>query len=176
MTRPRMRPTFEETLPTSIANVTAQLISGLKDPEAPVRGKVGLRSAEIVVARSERDFWSPYLSLAFDEREGRVIMFGRFSPHPSVWSGFLASYTILGSIALFAGIYAFSQWSIGQSPTALYVVVGALFFLGTSFGSTFIGQNLGSDQMYVLRHFVDRCIERAAEQKPADRGVEGPEG
>lgn len=169
-----MRPTFEETLPTSIPRVTAQLIAGLRDPASEVRGKVGLKSAEIVVKRGERHFWSPYLSLAFDERDGRSIMFGRFSPHPSVWSGFIASYSILGSIAIFAGIYAFAQWSIGQSPTALYVFGGALFFLCTSFGSTFIGQSMGSDQMYVMRHFVDRCAERAVEgARTEDPGPQG---
>ncbi len=170
-----MRPTFEETLPTSIEAVTAELITALKEPEGEVRGKVGLRSAELVMRRGERHFWSPYLSLAFDVREGRPIMFGRFSPHPSVWSGFLASYTVLGSLALFALIYAYSQWSIGQRPTGLYVAAAALFFLMTSFGSTFVGQNLGSDQMYLLRSFVDRCVERAGAPRAAavDRGPEG---
>lgn len=168
-----MRPTFEETLPTSISRVTAQLIAGLQDPESEVRGKVGLKSAEIVVKRGERHFWSPYLSLAFDEQDGKAIMFGRFSPHPSVWSGFIASYSILGSIAVFAAIYAFSQWSLGQPPSAIYVCIAALVLLGTSYGSTFVGQNLGSDQMYVMRHFVDRCIERAVD---ASKGVDGPQG
>lgn len=168
-----MRPTFEETLPTSISHVTAQLIAGLKDPHAEIRGKVGVRSAELVMKRGDRHFWSPYLSLAFDERDGKSIMFGRFSPHPSVWSGFIASYSVLGTTAIFAAIYGFSQWSLGQSPTALYACAASLFLLGTSYGSTFIGQNLGSDQMYAMRHFVDRCIERAAD---SPRGPDGPQG
>lgn len=171
-----MRPTFEETLPASIESVTAALVAALKEPDGEVRGKVGLRSAELVMSRGDRHFWSPYLSLAFDVRDGRTVMFGRFSPHPTVWSGFLASYTVLGSIALFALIYAYSQWSIGQAPTGLYVAATALFFLGTSYGSTFVGQNLGSDQMYVLRAFVDRCVERADAASHAPNPAVGPEG
>lgn len=165
MSRPRIRPTFEETLPTSIARVTSELIDALKDEHAPVRGKVGRLSAEIVIVRAERVFWSPHLSLAFDERDGRAIMFGRFSPHPSVWSGFVASYALFAIIAICGSIGGYSQWSIGQRPTALYAVLMAMVGFGTSYGAAFIGQSMALDQVYAMRHFVDRCIERASERE-----------
>lgn len=164
MTRPRLRPSFREDLPVSIPVLTEVLVEALKDEHSPLRGKVGTLSADIVVCRAERHFFSPYLSLAFDVRDGQPVMFGRFSPHPSVWSGFLASYALLGTVALFGSIFAFSQWSIGQTPTALYAVAVALVLLASSYGSTFIGQNLGMEQMYAMRHFVDRCVERAVEK------------
>ena len=168
MTRPRLRPSFREELPVSIPLLTEVLVEALKDEDSVLRGKVSAKSADILVRRSDRHFFSPYLSLAFDERDGKPVMFGRFSPAPGVWSGFLASYALLGTVALFGSIFAFSQWSIGASPTALYAVAIALVLLASSYGSTFIGQNLGMEQMYVMRHFVDRCIERAVEKGALD--------
>jgi uncharacterized integral membrane protein len=94
-----------------------------------------------------------------DEPDGSVIR-GRFSPHPHVWTMFMAVYILLAIIALGGLSYGMVQYTLGQSPWSLLIAPAAVALFGFVYGATLIGQGLGAEQMYTMRSLVDRtCVD-----------------
>jgi hypothetical protein len=108
----------------------------------------------------ERTFWSPYLNLEVeDEPDGSAIR-GRFSPHPNVWTMFMAVYILLALAALGGLSYGMVQYTLGQPPWSLWVAPVAAALFGFVYGATLIGQGLGAEQMYTMRSLIDRaCVD-----------------
>jgi hypothetical protein len=62
------------------------------------------------------------------------------------------------------------QWSLGQTPVALYVAPGAALLAGLVYGASFVGQGTGSEQMYLLRARLTETVEGEEESEPGRRG------
>jgi len=136
------------------------LRSGLEDESGSLRGQVFRKHAVVQMRDAERTFWSPYLNLEVeDEPDGSAIV-GRFSPHPNVWTMFMAIYILLALTALGGLSYGIVQYTLGQTPWSLWIVPAALGLYGFVYGATLIGQGLGAEQMYTMRSLVDRaCVD-----------------
>jgi hypothetical protein len=171
--RPRMRPRFEISLASQEGDeLLAELERRLKAGTlGDVVGRVLPKHAELTSAERMRHVWSPRLTLHVEsEEDGAVWLSGRFSPHPSVWTGFLTLYSTLFLLGTFALIFGFSQWSLGMAPWALLGVPAAVALAGFTYGAAFIGQGLGSEEMYLLRSFLDealRAVRGQDAQEPA---------
>ena len=68
---------------------------------------------------------------------------------------------ILIALAGLAGIsYGIVQYTLGQSPWALWIAPAALALFGFVYGATLIGPGLGAEQMYTMRSLIDRaCVD-----------------
>jgi len=155
-----MRPRFEFQLPVAPETWLEALRSALQDDAGSLRGQVFRKHAVVEMRDGERTFWSPYLNLEVeDEPDGSAIR-GRFSPHPNVWTMFMAVYILLAIIALGGLSYGMVQYTLGQPPWSLLVAPAAVALFGFVYGATLIGQGLGAEQMYTMRSLVDRaCVE-----------------
>ncbi len=162
-----MRPRFELQLPIARETWLEALRSALQDDAGSLRGQVFRKHAVIEMRDGVRTFWSPYLNLEVeDEPDGSVIR-GRFSPHPHVWTMFMAVYILLAIIALGGLSYGMVQYTLGQSPWSLLIAPAAVALFGFVYGATLIGQGLGAEQMYTMRSLIDRtCVD--ALDAPAD--------
>lgn len=83
---------------------------------------------------------------------------GRFTPYPSIWTGFAFSYLALIVLALFASVWGLSQWLIDQRPTALWAALGCCVAMGLLWWSAQVNQRLALGQMEALRGAVDGVI------------------
>jgi len=154
-----MRPRFQVELPHTGTAFLDQLRDDLTQSDE-CQGNVFRRHAMLQPRAGERIFWSPYLNLEVRERDdGAHIVCARFSPHPSVWTAFMATYAALGFAALAGLVYGGSQAMLGHSPWALLVAPISLALAGFVYGAAFIGQGLGAEQMYELRAVVDRAVQ-----------------
>lgn len=166
--RPRMRPVFEIPLDggngidgggvTVLGTLRALLASGTTG----VEGQVIERHAVLQLPAARRTLLSPFLNLEVTERDGRPVLKGRFSPHPNVWTGFLAVYLFLGMAGTVFGWYGLSQWTVDEPPTMLLGVPGSLAAIAFVYGAAVIGQGLTADEMYDLRALVDRAVREGA--------------
>jgi hypothetical protein len=169
MSRPRMRPRFTVPLPGDAEAARRRIRAALEADGCDVRGGCVGERVELRVPEEEQHYWSPHLSLVFDDDDGHWVARGRFGPHPHVWTMFLAIYAHVAFVGIGGAMYGISQWLVGQEPWALWALplcagVGALVYL-----SAFYGQGLGSDQMYRLRAFVERALEpEPPTEPPAD--------
>jgi len=163
-----MRPGFERSLPGAGALFFQLLHEALERGECPCRGKVFSDHAILEIREEDQHFWSPHLGLKIlppQEEGGLSILQGRFSPNPGVWTLFVAVYALLGIAAIGGFVYGLAQWSMDEGPWAFLAIPVAIFLAAFTYGAAFIGQGLGAEQMFFLRSFTERILERAREQQ-----------
>jgi hypothetical protein len=120
----------------------------------------------------KQTFWSPYLNLEVEDEPDGLAIRGRFSPHPHVWTLFMAVYILLAILALGGLSYGIVQHTLGQAPWSLLIVPAAVALSGFVYGATLIGQGLGAEQMYLMRSLVDRAGAAVLDSR-IDAGASG---
>lgn len=177
------RPTFALEVPQRAQAVQDLLKERLMDPRLEVKwarapgggsGDVDSERGRLVshvlvtFRQDQRHFWSPWLNLDLIERDGHAHLAGRFSPHPSVWTGFAFAYMALSVTSFFALVFAYSQWAIGSAPAALGVLPVTAALAASLWWSAQIGQRLARTQMATIRALLDQALgELAHEAAPA---------
>ena len=156
-----MRPRFAFQLPVERETWLGALRKLLDEEPEVCKGQVFRKHAVIEVRDDARSFWSPYLNLEVEDEPGGSAIRGRFSPHPHVWTLFMAIYILLTILALGGLVYGIVQLTLGESPWGVFIMPGAAALFGFVYGATLIGQGLGAEQMYVMRSIVDRATEHA---------------
>ncbi|MBP6633458.1 MAG: ABC transporter ATP-binding protein [Kofleriaceae bacterium] len=161
MERPRARPKFTLHDPRSPDEIAACLRVHLERGPGKVTGDVMRRTVMLTIAEEHRHFWTPHLDLQLGEAKGGgTHLDGTLGPHPKLWYTFLMVQAMFAMASIAAAVYLFSQWSVGGALLWPAVVLGAMLFGGGfSYGAAYVGQGLGSDQMYELRSFVDHALE-----------------
>lgn len=114
----------------------------------------------VTVPAAVRHFWSPWLTIEITPREHEAHVLARFSPHPSVWTGFAFCYLSLGLVALVAiTIGAAGAWLPDSSQTwAFWVAAAAAAAMVGLWLTAQIGQRLASEQMALLRAELERAL------------------
>ena len=158
MSAPRMRPTFElETHREPV--VIMSCIQGAVGESSQFEGQFTRHHAMVSIERSKRHFWSPWLHLDIRNENGQRLLFGRFSPHPSIWTGFMFAYLALAVLAFFAVVFGLSQQMAGQTPWAYYAVpVCALVAVGLWLAAQ-AGQKLAQKEMADLKLLIESCLK-----------------
>ena len=158
---PRMRPGFRIPVPGDGSRVLEQLSRKLGAPDSPLVGQVVRCHAFLQLPRERRSLLSPFLNLELaDDAEGTQLV-GRFSPAPNVWTGFMAVYIFLGLLGFSGLILGWAQTTVDEFPWGFIVLPAALALIAFVYGAAFIGQGLTADEMYELRAFVDRAVEKS---------------
>ena len=162
MQRPRARPRFSIHDARPPDQVSAVIRQHLQQSEVAI-GDVLRRTAWITVPNAQRTFWSPYLDLQLaDDSSGGTHVDGVLGPHPKLWYTFLMVQAMFAMASIAAAVYLFSQWSVGGNLILpALALVAMLVGGGLSYGAAYVGQGLGSNQMYDLRAFVESALRDA---------------
>ena len=160
-----MRPHFDIPLSGDGSDVLAAVKEGLDASGAPFVGGVLASHGYLRMPRRERSLLSPNLNLELLEERGTTTLRGRFTPHPSVWMGFMAVFLVLGMIGLGGLMYGFAQLTLTERETpwsmlAAPVCGGLIAFV---YGAAFVAQGLVQDEMYSMRAWVEN-IARVVEK------------
>ena len=175
MSIPKMRPTFNLQVGMPPDGVITRLRGLIDATGGRFTGKVVGRHIILTVRAQDRHFWSPWLEIevtgAGEGGSGAnpganpgvnpgagAELRGRFTPHPSIWTGFAFGYFSLIVLALFAGVWGLSQWMIDERPTALWAALVCCVVMGLLWWSAQVGQKLARGQMEVLREAVAGAI------------------
>lgn len=161
--RPQARPEAEFVTPLEPAEVLRRFEARLQEPGCPVEGQLVEGHVELYVHPGERHVWSPWLSLEVRTEVDGTHVRGRFGPHPHVWTGFMALYSVLAFLGVIAAMYGWAQLRLDEPATALLGVPGALALGAFIYGAEWIGKGLGTEQMFVMRDFVLRVLEPRAQ-------------
>lgn len=154
-----MRPRVELVTGCPPEEVIAKVRAALKQEDAGVvRGQMGGTHLALNIDEGERHFWSPWLDAHVYEHADGAMIRGRFMPHPSIWTFYILAYSVLVTGGLIAGIYGIMQVITGSGSWGLWIPPLAVLLAGGLFGSAFVGQRLGADQMVVLRDFLERTF------------------
>jgi hypothetical protein len=158
---PLPRPTF--TLP--LAPPRDEAIEAIREgftetPELAGRWRGKGRWAELYLPESERRIWSPYLSIRLDDEPSGCTLYGRFAPHPEVWTFFMFLYFLVAFLVLFGSTLAYVQWSSGEAAWGLWALWVGVPVLGLIHVASIVGERLGRDQMVRLRDELERVLDR----------------
>ena len=163
----RMRPTFSLETHLSAEN-TMRCIkeSFCKKSEADAddgpasiyRGQFVGNHAMISIVESRRHFWSPWMHLDIRETESGRHVFGRFSPHPSIWTAIMFTYLAIAAIVSFALMFGISQQLSGQPAWAYYVIPIGLIVALILWLAAKAGQKLAEDQMQEMKTRIENCL------------------
>ena len=167
-----LRPTFTIGVAEPTGVVLRRLRARMAAPQVEVRWARQPGGGEATTVREDQDhvvlcmipevrhFWSPWLMLDVQAEDGATHLFGRFSPHPSVWTGFAFCYLTLTAIGFFALIFAWaSQLSgSGNSWLGLLAPLCAAIAFALWWASQ-VGQRLARAEMVRLRDCVYAAVE-----------------
>ncbi len=172
-TLPRPRPRFE----LHSARPPAAFLDAARralESSTQVRGLVVPPSRlELTVPHERRHLWSPQLTVdVVPEGEGARLR-ARFGPDPHIWTLYVALYSVSVLFAVGCLVYGVSQWVAQQSPWALYLTPLALLFAGLVYGASFVGQGLGSAQMYELRAWLEARVAELDEAPAPPQDAQG---
>ncbi len=156
---PPIRPTFEHALDMTEAQTIEALTAAFEaDRLHPfqIQGKHIL----VTVPKASRHFWSPYLSMEASEHENRTVLHGRFSPKPTIWTGFMLSYIALTTAGCFGLMFGGSQMIVGHSPALAFMLT--VFFLLAALGmylASQVGQKLAQAQIEELHALILEALK-----------------
>lgn len=161
MSTARLRPTLRLPLvadrDTAIAEIRRRLVADERFA-GQWRGKG--RWAELCVSHEERRLWSPHVSLRLDaEAESGCTLFGRFAPHPEVWTFFMSLYVGLAFGVVFGAVLGYVQWVSNEAAWGFWVVGAGLPAIGGIHLAGAVGQWLGEGQMVRLTEEVDGLLD-----------------
>lgn len=157
MISPRMRPRFEMRVPFSSSEALYRLQQKLSHPDGLCIGELAGNQLHLNISPKHQRIWSPHLNLEIKQEDDQAIIYGHFGPRPDIWTLTMALYAIFGFIALMGLMFAASQWMLGMSVWALWVVAGALLMGAIVYILALIGQGLGQDQMTRLLSYVEEA-------------------
>lgn len=166
--RPRARPRFTLDLPITPDAVTERVRVHLERCGGKVTGSVFRRTIMLTVCKEETHFWSPHLDVQLEETSiGGTRVAAMFSPHPHVWTAFLGVQLAFGLLSLVAAMWVLSVWLLGQRDWWALGVLGLMLFGGGfSYGAAYVGQGIGSEQMYELRAFLEEALREEHAGEP----------
>jgi hypothetical protein len=118
----------------------------------------------LTVPANARHFWSPWLTIEVEPRaptSARVS--AMFSPHPSVWTGYLFGYLALAVVLLFSLIYAaaIAMSGDGGAPWSLWIGGGAIVAMLGMWYASVVGQRLARAQMDALQGALAEVLAHA---------------
>lgn len=169
--KPRMKPKFIIPLNEQGDRVLLRLDKLIRSGKFPVTGSVLKQHAFVQIPRENRSLLSPYLNLTIKKVDGQCYLMGRFSPHPHVWTGFMAIYGFLIFLGMCGLVYGWAQQTIGESAVAMWLFPASLLACAFVYGAAVIGQGLTAHEMYTLRVVVDRAVENCV-LPPEEAGAE----
>ncbi|MEM7626973.1 MAG: hypothetical protein AAF333_15365 [Planctomycetota bacterium] len=182
MSRPVMRPSFWLTLGLAPERAVERFESGLARGDYPVVAQRAGLHMTVTVSPALRHFWSPWMNLEFSHHDPQApptdtsdvvedavaaasggastTVHARFSPAPSIWTGFMLAYVALGTLTFFALMYAAAQWMLESSPTMLWAALGFAVAWAGLWWVSWVGQRLAYDQMMLLREVLEKEFGR----------------
>ena len=115
-----LRPRFKIESKYSPEEIIQKICTQIKDKEAPCEGSIITNHVVLRLPDPDVHFWSPQLSIDVSEKINGSIIKGLFGPSPNVWTMFMFFYMGIGIFGLFGLFYGLSQWTIGNTPYALW--------------------------------------------------------
>ncbi|MBL4591243.1 MAG: hypothetical protein JKY96_04720 [Phycisphaerales bacterium] len=161
----KMRPTFEFPSKLTQDQTVEQLRTLIDKDHHPDDGRIAGTHLMLVIPPTARHFWSPWLHIEVHEEDQHASVHGRFSPNPSIWTGYMLAYSAILVLLFFAGIFGVAQLMMNNTPWAFAIIPIFLIIAAAMYWSSLVGQRLANDQMHELHDAVQAKLK---ETSPSD--------
>lgn len=158
------RPRFSETIDLDVEEAQASVLREVERGGHRCEVKTFPGFITLRIPEQDRHFWSPRLTLHLDQdQDGKTCIEGIYGPNANVWSLFLYSYLITGSLALFSGILGYVQWKLDRPAWGLWVFGVMLAAMAGLYVLAQFGQKLGAAQTFRLHQIYESAMGRTVE-------------
>jgi hypothetical protein len=159
MSQIEIRPHHQEDLPYSVEEALERIRKGLASEGETLKGSIVGNHVTIRIPEAEQHFWTPELSLDFeDDGEGSYLR-GLCGPRPSVWLMFIFFYFLLGAAIVVIFIIGYSQKNLGLSSGILWLIPILIGMVIAIYLTARAGQKLGNDEMIRMRTFLAKALD-----------------
>lgn len=174
-----LRPTFSVELGCPSGVALQRLFKRLEAGPYSLRRTRGVRADATInvnerdhfvltVADDQQHLWSPWLNVEVSPRGDGSHLFARFSPHPSVWTGYAFAYIGLTTALLLSLCFSWALVVSGSSPWSLGISALAAFIMVALWVAAQVGQRLAHDQMDALRGELQSALSACIEVGPRE--------
>ena len=158
MARPRPRPTFELVSALPVDELT-QRVRAFLEQSRRLRGVARTASLELSWTEEERHVWSPHLVAELKAEGGETRLCCTFGPDPYLWATYVLCSLGLAVLTCLALVFGVSQLIMHTTPTGLYAAPAGAALAALAYGASYVGQGLGSEQMYLMRATLAELAE-----------------
>ena len=152
----RVRPRFKHFSKIPSGELTARISKALAKEEAIIKGQVlDEHYATLVLPYDEQHYWSPQLSLSFEDDEGGTWVRGLYGPRPAVWTMFVFIYFLIAVAVVVITLIGLSNLYVEKSGAILWLVPILMVVFCSLYLVAYLGQKAGHDQMVQLHHFLE---------------------
>ncbi|MEM6523786.1 MAG: hypothetical protein AAGF85_03025 [Bacteroidota bacterium] len=153
-----IRPRFIKKISLTTIELESLLKNALKGKESKCIGHVSNGYCTVKIPVKDRHFWSPQLTISFENDTDNTLVRGLYGPNPTVWAIFFFGYVTLGILALFILVIGFSRMTLDMSLDILWVLPLLATLALVLYLVAQAGQKIGAEQMYTLHHFFEDLI------------------
>lgn len=152
-----IRPRFRFVVPYKKEHIMERIETLMASSQKDVIGHIVDDHILLDIPPAEVHYWSPQLNFRleedFDNPEHTVVQ-GLIGPRPAVWTLFMFFYFSFGILGFFIGSFGVSKWMLGEFSHLVWAFPIALVFMLTAYKAGKIGEQLGADQIEILKQFV----------------------
>jgi len=157
----KFRPTFSFPTELTARQVIKLVKEDLQQNPELYHGQFASEYAIIGTAGKNRHFWSPWLQIEVREEEDSKQVFGRFTPHPNVWTGIVFINLVLACCLFFGTIIAVSQQMAGEPPWGYVSIPVCALIAVIVWLVAQAGQRLAESEMEELQSRIQRCLQHS---------------
>ena len=153
----KVRPRFKVQTSFTIEELVKKIEQALEQENASCKGGVHIMGGTLSLPAEEQHYWSPQLSLSFEQTENGTILRGLYGPRPSVWGMFVFFYSLIGVGTMIVATIGFSKLMLGGSGKLLWLVPVLVLIFLTLYLVSHTGQKVGKKQMITLHRFIEHA-------------------
>ena len=147
----RVRPRFRVNSPLSKEELINRFKTALANNTQQYYGEVIQNHVVLTIPRQQRRFWSPQLTLEVDSLDEKgTLVRGLVGPRPAVWTMLVFFYSSIGFLTMLGTMFGISQWILGMSAWAFWILPLGLILIGLLYGMSQVGQRMSRDQTVLL--------------------------
>ena len=115
------------------------------------------------IVEDDVHYWSPQLNFRVEADEqdpDQSVLSGLIGPRPAVWTLFMFIYFSTGIIGFFISSYGVSKLMLGSYSHLILAFPFAILFMLTAYKAGKYGEQLGKDQIELLKQFIREAIQK----------------
>jgi hypothetical protein len=140
----------------------------VKNTPDHISGKIIDHHIILDIVGKEAHYWSPQLNFrieADEDDQTKSVVSGLIGPKPNVWTLFVFFYFSIGIIGFFLSSYGISKYMLDDYSHLIWAFPLALLFMLSAYMAGKYGEQLGADQIEMLKQFIREATFFKAEDE-----------
>lgn len=155
-----LRPSFNVDVPKSMGEILKNATKIEQDVRENYRIKISDHHIFFFIIGAKKKYYSPHLHIELTENEDKTThVKGLYGPDQMVWTFFMFLHFIIAGLFLIFAVIAYSHWTLKQSTTFDFVIMGLLlvFWFALYFQAR-INRKKCQPQMHNLEQLMQKML------------------